>query len=231
MLKKSNIKIITPINIVGFILTLVAGWVDTIGLELLLDERSSFMSGRGATLGYWAFKGELKTFMKVAVVVVAFIIGAYVSTKITKKSGLTGGLLFTGILIIIAAFHTCWNCITIAAIILPMAMGSQNAATSLTPINRTTHLTGPATDIGINMATGNWNKVIFWILRWIGFPLGAIIGFHLVHMVNHQEINIYTTLFCPAAIIILTGIIQKLTIDIPLLDIENPVEEPSHLIH
>jgi hypothetical protein len=50
-------------------------------------------------------------------------------------------------------------------------------------------------------------------------------------MVNHQEINIYTTLFCPAAIIILTGIIQKLTIDIPLLDIENPVEEPSHLIH
>lgn len=98
MLKKSNIKIITPINIVGFILTLVAGWVDTIGLELLLDERSSFMSGRGATLGYWAFKGDLKTFMKVAVVVVAFIIGAYVSTKITKKSGLTGGLLFTGLL-------------------------------------------------------------------------------------------------------------------------------------
>ncbi|MCF6464850.1 DUF1275 family protein, partial [Clostridium sp. Cult2] len=131
--------------------------------------------------------------------------------------GLTGGLCFTGVLIIIAAYFTNWNGITISTIIIPMAMGGQNAATSLTPINRTTHLTGPATDIGINIAKGNWNTVKFWLLRWIGFPLGSIIGFNLVHMVNRNVINISTTLVYPALIIIFTGIIQRVILNIPLL--------------
>lgn len=99
-----------------------------------------------------------------------------------------------------------------------MAMGGQNAATSLTPINRTTHFTGPATDIGINIAKGNWKIVLFWILRWIGFPLGSVIGFNLVHMVNNNVINISTTLTIPAIIIISIGIIQKMFFNIPLLD-------------
>ena len=218
MTSKSNIKILTPINIVGFILSIIAGWTDTVGIKLFFNERSSFMSGRGANLGYWVFKGDLKAFMSVLLVIIAFIIGAYISTIITRKTGLTGGLYFTGILIIIAAFQTSWNDINIATLIIPMAMGSQNAATSLTPINRTTHLTGPATDIGIIIAKGNWNTVVFWTLRWIGFPLGSIIGFHLVHIVNNNIINTSTTLFLPAMIIILTGIIQKLKFNIPLLD-------------
>ena len=98
-----------------------------------------------------------------------------------------------------------------------MAMGCQNAATSLTKINRTTHLTGPATDIGINIAEGNWEVVKFWLWRWIGFPLGSIIGFNLANLVDNNIISISSTLIIPAIIIILIGIIQKVILYIPLL--------------
>ncbi|MBU5427466.1 DUF1275 domain-containing protein [Tissierella pigra] len=214
---KSKIKISTQINIIGFILITMAGCIDTVGIKLFLDESPAFLTGRGIILGYSIFKRDFGAFTCVLIVILAFIIGACISTIITRKMGLTGGLCFTGILIAIAAFPVNLSNITIATIIIPMAMGGQNAATSLTAINRTTHLTGPATDIGINIAKGNWNIVAFWILRWIGFPLGSVIGFHLVHTANNNIINIPSTLLLPAIIIILTGIIQKLTFDIPLL--------------
>lgn len=223
MIGKSRLEISTQINIVGFILVTMAGYIDTVGIKLFLNESPAFMTGRGIILGYCMFKGDFGAFICVLVVILAFIIGACISTIITRKIGLTGGLCLTGMLIAIAAFPVNLSNITIATIIIPMAMGGQNAATSLTAINRTTHLTGPATDIGINIAKGNWNIVIFWILRWIGFPLGSVIGFYLVHMVNNNMVNIHTTLLFPAVIIILTGIIQKLTFDIPLL--ENIGEE------
>lgn len=215
---KSKLQISVQTNIVGFILIIMAGWIDTVGVKLFLNESPAFMTGRGLTLGYWAFKWDLKSFMSIVVVILAFIMGACISTIITRKSGLIGGLFFTGSLIIIASFPICLKNITIDTVIIPMAMGGQNAATSLTPINRTTHLTGPATDIGINIAKGNWQIVLFWILRWIGFPLGSVIGFNLVHMVNNNIINISTTLIIPAIIIITIGIIQKMFFNIPLLD-------------
>lgn len=214
----SKFKISTQINIVGFILVLMAGWIDTVGVKLFLNQSPAFMTGRGLTLGYFAFKLDLKAFINVVLVIVAFIAGAYISTIITRKTGLTGGLIFTGILIIIASLPLCLRETTIDTIIIPMAMGCQNAATSLTGIKRTTHLTGPATDIGINMAKGNWKIVSFWIIRWIGFPMGSIIGFNLVNMVSQNKINISITLIIPAIIIILTAIIQKKIFDIPLLD-------------
>ncbi len=218
MIDKLKLDISTQINIVGFILVTMAGYIDTVGIKLFLNESPAFMTGRGIILGYCMFKGDFGAFTCVLIVILAFIVGAYISTIITRKVGLTGGLCLTGILIAIAAFPVNLSNITIATIIIPMAMGGQNAATSLTAINRTTHLTGPATDIGINIAKGNWKIVIFWILRWIGFPLSSVIGFYLVHMVNNNMVNIHTTLLLPAVIIILTGIIQKLTFDIPLLE-------------
>ncbi|MCF6464895.1 DUF1275 family protein [Clostridium sp. Cult2] len=89
MIDKSKVKLLTQINVVGFILTTMAGWIDTVGVKLFLDERSSFMSGRGAALGYWAFKGDLKAFMKVMFIIIAFMIGACISTIITRKFGET----------------------------------------------------------------------------------------------------------------------------------------------
>lgn len=216
MIDKSNIKILTPVNLVGFILVMMAGWTDTVGIYLFLDERSSFMTGRAAKLGEYIFNGEMQGVKAVLLVVISFIIGACISTLITRRVGLIGGLFFTGILLIITVFSTFKVGINIALITIPMAMGGQNAATSLTDINRTTHLTGPTTDIGINMAKGNWNLVVFWVLRWVGFSIGVVMAFNLIHIFKSKMINFSHTLLIPATIIILTGIIQKIIFDIPL---------------
>lgn len=215
---KYKIKNSTGVNIIGFILVTMAGWIDTIGVSLFLNQRSASMTGRGHILGYWAYNLEFKMFMGIVLIIISFITGACISAIIAKKAGLMGGLICTGVLITIAAFPFCLQHPVFSKVFVPMAMGCQNAATSLTTIKRTTHLTGVATDIGINIAKGNWKTVRFWMYRWIGFPLGSFIGFNLVNLVNNNVISISITLIIPAIIIILTGIVQKIIFDIPLLD-------------
>ena len=229
-MSKDKIQNSIGINIIGFILTAMAGWIDTIGVRIFLNENAAFMTGRGFILGYWAYKWEIRLFMSIVLVIIAFITGACVSTIITKKIGLSGGLLFTGILIIIASLPISLQNPIIATFFLPMAMGCQNAATSLTKINRTTHLTGPATDIGINIAEGNWKIVRFWIYRWIGFPFGSIMAFNLINLVNKNKISVSATLIIPAIIIVSTGIIQRLIFDIPLLDQTITGEQKKEII-
>ena len=71
--------------------------------------------------------------------------------------------------------------------------------------------------MAISIARREWKEVRFWLYRWIGFPLGSFIGFHLADMVESGIINISLTLLIPATVIILTGILQKKFLDIPLL--------------
>lgn len=208
------------INIVGFILTTMAGWVDTIGVLLLVNERSSSMTGRGHILGYWIYSLNLEMFLTVALIIISFITGACISTRISRKKGLIGGLILTGIFLLLGSAPFSLDHLVFSTIFLPLAMGSQNAATSLTEIKRSTHLTGATTDIGINIAKGNWKVVGFWMCRWVGFPLGSVIGFNLASLVEKNIINTSATLIGPAIIIIITGIMQNKYLDIPLLEEE-----------
>lgn len=201
----------------GFILATMAGWIDTVGVRLFLNESPSFMTGRVKALGYHAFNLDFRAFFGIIVVILAFIFGAFISAKVSKRVGLMGGLILTGSLIFVGALPMCLKTMTVNTFLLPMAMGSQNAATSLTPINRTTHLTGPATDIGIYLANSNWKMVKFWIWRWIGFPLGSVIGFSLANLADKGLMSISTILIIPAVIIITTGILQKYIYNIPSL--------------
>nr|WP_300002467.1 YoaK family protein [Tissierella sp.] len=206
------------VHLVGFILSITAGWINAVGINLFLNESPAFMSGRGLILGYSAFKGDIETFLSVILVIISFTFGAYISAIITRKKGLGFSLVFVASLICLSAFPISLRNRIFDTIMISMAMGSQNAATSLTPINRTTHLTGPATDIGINMAKKKWNIVFFWLLRWISFPLGAVIGFNLVDLFNKEIISLSLTLFLPALIILLIAFLQIKFLHIPLLD-------------
>lgn len=205
------------VNIVGFTLTMMAGWLDTIGVTLFLKQRSASMTGRAHRLGYWAYRLEFKIFMALALIVIAFVTGACLSTLVAKRRGLMGSLTLAGALLIVASLPLIIKHDIFCLIFLPMALGSQNAGTSLTKIKRTTHLTGGSTDMAISIARREWKEVRFWLYRWIGFPLGSFIGFHLADMVESGIINISLTLLIPATVIILTGILQKKFLDIPLL--------------
>lgn len=226
MAEDGKVEILTGVNIVGFCLVFLAGWIDVVGVKMFFSERSAFMTGRASNMGANFAKGGVMTNEAwfIIVVVLAFIVGAAIGTKLTKAFGLVGGLSFTGLLIIITAWMIGPLSAPVAkgagsfvagrallGILIPMALGCQNASTSATPINRTTHLTGPATDIGTNIALGNLNLFIFWLLRWIGFPLGAFIGYGM-----YVSGNAPMALGLAGVGVLIVGVVQKATVDIPL---------------
>lgn len=222
-MNKVHINFFTPVNLIGFVLVVMAGWIDTISLMIFLDKRTSSMTGRAAKLGVLIFNGETVAVNFVLIIIVSFIIGACISTLITGEVGLIGGLSFTSLMLIITTFTSVKIGMHLSVITIPMGMGGLNAATSLTAINRTTHLTGASTDIGINLAKRNWDGVVFWSLRWVGFVFGTLISLKVIQAYDHGLISRTLLLLIPATIIILTGIIQKLTVDVPLL--ENAVKQ------
>lgn len=217
-MEKLHIKFFTPANLVGFVLVLMAGWIDTISLLIFLDKRTSSMTGRAAKLGQLIFSGDKLAVGSILLVIASFILGACISTLITRKTGLIGGLFFAGGLLIASIFTSLIPGIYFSFITIPMAMGGLNAATSLTCIDRTTHLTGASTDIGIHLAKGNWNEVVFWSLRWVGFVLGTLISLKAIQAYNNHLVSRTFLLLVPAIIIMATGVIQKITVNIPLLE-------------
>lgn len=228
MAEKAKVEVINAVNVVGFVLVAMAGWVDYVGFKLFFNQRSSFMTGRVSVLGEKLGTPDgMAEAIFIIIVVVSFIIGAGISAKITKSSGLTGGLLFTGIIVMLTAVlfgakspgaETVKAMVgsgdqlrLLTGILIPMAMGGMNAATSLTNINRTTHLTGPFTDIGINLFTGNMNMVVFWTLRGVGFGLGVFLAASA-----GAGMSAMMALLIPGVVIALTGIAQKMIVDLPL---------------
>ncbi|MDD4413406.1 MAG: DUF1275 family protein [Oscillospiraceae bacterium] len=204
----------TKIHIVGFILMAIAGWIDTIALYVCLSENSSFLTGRVAKLGHFIINSEKANAIEVTTIIVFFIVGACISALLTQKAGLSFGLYFSAGLIVLTLiwFYTT-QASTIAYITLPMSMGGQNAATSLTSINRTTHLTGPITDIGTSLAKGNFKQALFWILRVLGFLAGAAAACYF----TSKEVGLFYLLIAPAVVICAIAFFQKRFLIIPVI--------------
>ncbi len=224
-MKKSKVSFMTPVNVVGFILITMAGWVDIVGVRVFFGERSAFMTGRASALGASIMDKEISKIMIIIVVVLSFIAGAAIGTKQTKKHGLTRGLLTTAAFLLIAGIlmiidggdaTIVTGSMGITAVLIPASMGCLNASTSLTAINRTTHLTGPTTDIGISIANKDWNTAVFWTLRWIGFLVGAILGLLFIDLALGRDNPAFAAFLIPSIIIALTAIIQQKTVNIPL---------------
>ncbi len=207
------------INLAGFILALTAGWVDTLGVYVFLGENSPFLTGRVVKLGKYLINREAGKALAVMLLLVAFITGAILSSLLTRKKGLAGGLALAGLFLLLTPFlaglKSSWTLLTI-----PLAMGAQNAATSLTAINRTTHLTGPTTDIGISIAYGNWQAAGFWSLRWLAFFLGVVSSYLLVRHYQDQK-QLACLILLPGLIILLTALWQWQGWRIPLNDLNR----------
>ena len=217
-MKDSKIEIITPINILVSVFAFVAGWVNIAGYNLFMHTRPSSMTGRSAEIAESLARGEFDTVLYLLGVVALFITGVITSSLITKKFGFTGGLIYVVVILFLDIILISNNKhLGVFPITLSMAMGAQNGTTSLTDISRTTHMTGATTEFATNIAFGNWNKAIFWGIRWIFFPLGGFISYKFMTWLklnNHRQAII---LFIPILIILFTAFFQKKFIDIKVL--------------
>lgn len=217
-MKDSKIEIITPINILVSVFAFVAGWVNIAGYNLFMHTRPSSMTGRSAEIAESLARGEFDTVLYLFGVVALFITGVITSSLITKKFGFTGGLIYVVVILLLDIILISNNKhLGVFPITLSMAMGAQNGTTSLTDISRTTHMTGATTEFATNIAYGNWNKAIFWGIRWIFFPLGGFVSYKFMTWLkfnNHRQALI---LFVPILIILSTAFLQKKFVNIKIL--------------
>ena len=224
-MEETNVKVVTPINILVSVLAFVGGWVNIIGYNVFMHTRPSSMTGRAAEIAESLGRGELKTFAYLVLVVLLFVIGVAIASIITTRFGFTQGLMFVVAilffnLIIVNADHS----LRFFSVFLSMAMGAQNGATSLTNISRTTHMSGATTELGINIAFKNWDKVIFWGIRWIFYPLGGFLAYRFIGWLDINNLNESLTLIVPIIIIIFTAFVQKKFIDI---EVTRCIEVPK----
>lgn len=218
-MEDSKLKVITPINILVSVLAFVGGWSNIVGYNLFMHTRPSSMTGRAAEIAESLARGNLKVFGYLISVVILFIVGVAISTMITRHFGFTYAILFV-VAILIADIVLVNNGHHLKAlpILLSMAMGAQNGATSLTAINRTTHMTGATTELGTNIACKNWDRVIFWGTRWIFFPAGGILSYKFMEWVQMNGIKESITLIIPIVILLCIALIQKKFVDIQVLE-------------
>lgn len=217
--EKTKIEVITPINILVSVFAFVAGWVNIAGYNLFMHTRPSSMTGRSAEIAESLARGEFDTFVYLALVVILFITGVIISSLITRRFGFTGGLMFSVAVLFLDIILISNNKhLGIFPITLSMAMGAQNGATSLTAISRTTHMTGATTELGTNIAFGNWSRAIFWGSRWIFFPLGGVMSYKFINWLGVNDLKEAIILLIPIAIILITAFLQKKFVDIQILD-------------
>ena len=222
----TRLEILTPLNILVIVFTFVAGWVNIAGYNLFMHTRPSSMTGRSAEIAESLARGEFDTFIYLAVVVVLFITGVAISSLLTRKFGFTAGIMFAVLILFVDIILIRNNRhLGVLPITLSMAMGAQNGATSLTAISRTTHMTGATTELGTNIAFANWNKVIFWGVRWISFPLGGFMSYKFKNWLGSNSFRESITLFIPIIILLITVFLQKKYIDIQILDQYKPLKD------
>ncbi len=210
-------KIIIYSHILGFGLAFIAGWVDVLALFLFNGENASFMTGRLAKLARSCLAGSKEPILPLIAVLFSFVLGAFLASLISRKKGLAFGLFLTSFCLLITPAFFALGLKKASLILLPLALGGQNAAASLTPVDRTSHITGPLTDIGIHLAQSDWIKVRFWLIRLLALFLGLGLGFLSLEKTAANRAGC-RQLIWPALALLVLGLIQEFIFKIPLID-------------
>lgn len=178
--------------------TVLAGMINAITTFSLLFERSSHMSGRATDLGVGfaapfivADQARRTAFWEegliVLIIMASFVFGAVLGAILIRTVGFGAGVMIVAFPIALAGIMIYHGVAPGAAnafsteravwgFLLALPMGMQNALTSLTPIGRSTHVTGTLTDLGISIASHTHKKTIHLFARWAGFALGGAAG-------------------------------------------------------
>jgi uncharacterized membrane protein YoaK (UPF0700 family) len=115
----------------------------------------------------------------------SFIAGGVLGAGLTGRRGFSSAIFFSGALLIVAGAFAPAKIAPRSmeqfffAFLVAMAMGAQNASTTLTPIGRSTHITGASTDFGAALAKGDRKNLIRLGLFLLCFITGTFVAFFL----------------------------------------------------
>lgn len=206
------------------ILIFNSGWIDSVVLYNSFGASVAVMSGNLRILGHSIAGFDWLFVYKVAILVFGFVVGAAVNGVImktdayvisedhTKTLVLQSAVMLTGTLLIdIFSNHR-----VIDDLFLAVAMGMQNSFTTIFfgGLARTTHMTGTATDFGIEIGRvlrgdrSNVWKIPFFATCMTMFVIGNAVGFAWVRISGEH----FTLMLFPSVILpIFVGIVILIT--------------------
>lgn len=194
----------------SFVLALVAGFVNAIGLLGFNHQPISHLSGTATLIGTDLFISSINQTIHLVMVLVSFLIGAIVSGYFLRSGALKLGrnygmlLFFEAVLLFFASFLLMQNGIS-GLYLASAACGLQNAlvTTFSGAVVRTTHVTGLFTDLGIMIGAKlrgqpfDRRKATLFILIIIGFISGGALGAYF------YALAMFNALIIPATICLL----------------------------
>lgn len=197
----------------SFVLALVAGLVNSIGLLGFKHQSISHLSGTATLLGTGVVNSTFTDVFHLFIILVSFLVGASISGYFLRNGALKLGRNYSGLLSLEAVFlivsiYFLTKDSLYGHYLASAACGLQNAlATTFSgAVIRTTHVTGIFTDFGIMLGAKlrgevfDKRKALLFILIIVGFISGGTLGAYLFSMFKFQA------LFIPAGICFLLAL-------------------------
>jgi uncharacterized membrane protein YoaK (UPF0700 family) len=197
----------------SFVLALVAGLINAVGLLGFKHQSISHLSGTATLLGTGLMNESFLNVYYLIFILISFLLGAAVPGYILRSGSLKLGnnysfLLILEALLLLAAVYFLTGDSLNGHYLASAACGLQNAmATTYSgAVIRTTHVTGIFTDLGIMLGARvrgehfDNRKALLLILIIVGFILGGAAGAVL------YSILMFKALFIPAGICIFLAI-------------------------
>lgn len=197
----------------SFVLALVAGFVNAIGLLGFNHQSVSHLSGTVTIIGTEIAKTNFSNVLHLAMVVISFLIGAAISGFSLRSGALKLGRNYSRLLAVEASFlFASISFLTKDSVyghyLASAACGLQNAMVSTFSgaVVRTTHVTGLFTDLGIMLGAKlrgeefDKRKAILFLLIITGFISGGTLGAFFFNIYR------FDALFIPASICLLLAL-------------------------
>jgi uncharacterized membrane protein YoaK (UPF0700 family) len=179
----------------SFLLALVAGLVNSIGLLGFKHQSISHLSGTATLLGTGVINSTVSDVLHLAMILCSFLFGASISGYFLRTGSLKLGLNYSGLLslealFLLGALYFLSGDYFYGHYLASTACGLQNAlATTFSgAVVRTTHVTGIFTDLGIMLGAKlrgepfDRRKALLFILIIGGFISGGAIGAYLFNL-------------------------------------------------
>lgn len=171
----------------GYLLTVIAGWVDAQGFLALNGIFVSFMTGNTTLLGVALAPGDFARAGPIALVIGLFVFGAFSGAFVHGAAGGRGMAAVLGVtavaLAVALALTIAEGLTTAGAVLLAFAMGVQNAAAvSAGPVRTgATYVTGTLVSAGQELgklARGTGSFAVFGetVASWIALLAGVVLG-------------------------------------------------------
>lgn len=197
----------------SFLLALVAGLVNSIGLLGFKHQAISHLSGITTLVGTGIVNSSIFDVLHLVIVLLSFLIGSAVSGYFLHGGALKLGRNYSSLLLLeagllLGTIYFLTNDSLFGHYLASAACGLQNAlATRYSgAVVRTTHVTGIFTDLGIMLGLKlkgedfDSRKALLFLLIILGFILGGVCGAYLFALMKFYALSV------PAAICLLLAL-------------------------